>query len=160
MAPGSRRLNCAEVGSSLPSAAVCAAIGISLSFLVASRRHISGMAVLLAGAGVSLAVALSALLTSSAYVLDVVLSLPVAWAGVVLSGSTALDAFAAAMANAPADAPAGHPRSQEVTGALTISRITSSAIIEPSTPVSAPSTPASEHAGTVPGGGGSGNRQR
>ena len=29
------------------------------------------------------------------------------WAGVVLSGSTALDAFAAAMANAPADAPAG-----------------------------------------------------
>ena len=30
-----------------------------------------------------------------------------AWAGVVLSGSTALDAFAAAMANAPADAPAG-----------------------------------------------------
>ena len=27
------------------------------------------------------------------------------WAGVVLSGSTALDAFAAAMANAPADAP-------------------------------------------------------
>ena len=74
----------AEVGSSLPSAAVCAAIGICLSFLVASRRHISGMAVLLAGAGVSLAVALSALLTSSAYVLDVVLSLPVAWAGVVL----------------------------------------------------------------------------
>lgn len=74
----------AEVGSSLPSAAVCAAIGISLAFLVASRRHISGMAVLLAGAGVSLVVALSALLTSSAYVLDVVLSLPVAWAGVVL----------------------------------------------------------------------------
>lgn len=74
----------AEVGSSLPSAAVCAAIGISLSFLVASRRHVSGMAVLLAGAGVSLAVALSALLTSSAYVLDVVLALPVAWAGVVL----------------------------------------------------------------------------
>ena len=36
----------AEVGSSLPSAAVCAAIGISLSFLVASRRHISAMAVL------------------------------------------------------------------------------------------------------------------
>ena len=70
----------AEVGSSLPSAAVCAAIGISLAFLVASRRHISGMAVLLAGAGVSLAEALSALLTSSAYVLDVVLSLPVAWA--------------------------------------------------------------------------------
>ena len=30
-----------------------------------------------------------------------------AWAGVVLSGSTALDAFAAAMANAPADGPAG-----------------------------------------------------
>lgn len=29
------------------------------------------------------------------------------WAGVILSGSTALDALAAAMANAPADAPAG-----------------------------------------------------
>ena len=29
------------------------------------------------------------------------------WSGVVLSGSTALDQFAAAMANAPADAPAG-----------------------------------------------------
>ncbi|MDH1901846.1 lysophospholipase [Comamonas aquatica] len=29
------------------------------------------------------------------------------WSGVVLSGSTALDAFAAAMANAPADGPAG-----------------------------------------------------
>ena len=29
------------------------------------------------------------------------------WSGVVLSGSTAMDAFAAAMANAPADAPAG-----------------------------------------------------
>lgn len=29
------------------------------------------------------------------------------WSGVVLSGSTALDTFAAAMANAPADAPAG-----------------------------------------------------
>ncbi|GCL64687.1 alpha/beta fold hydrolase [Pseudaquabacterium pictum] len=29
------------------------------------------------------------------------------WSGVVLSGSTALDMFAAAMANAPADAPAG-----------------------------------------------------
>ena len=42
----------------------------------------------------------------------------------------------------------------------TISRITSSAIIEPSTPVSAPRMPASAQAGTVPGGGGSGNRQR
>ncbi len=29
------------------------------------------------------------------------------WSGVILSGSTALDLFAAAMANAPADAPAG-----------------------------------------------------
>lgn len=74
----------ADVGSSLPSASVCAAIGIALAFLVASRRHVSGMAVLLAGGGVSLMVALSALLTSSAYVLDVALSLPVAWAGVVL----------------------------------------------------------------------------
>ena len=29
------------------------------------------------------------------------------WSGVILSGSTALDLFAAAMANAPADAPPG-----------------------------------------------------
>ena len=42
----------------------------------------------------------------------------------------------------------------------TISRITSSAISEPSTPVSAPRMPASAQAGTLPGGGGSGNRQR
>src|SRR5436305_1712410 len=42
----------------------------------------------------------------------------------------------------------------------TISLITSSAIIDPSTPASAPSTPASAQAGTLPGGGGSGNRQR
>ena len=42
----------------------------------------------------------------------------------------------------------------------TISRIASIAIIEPSTPASAPSTPASAQVGTVPGGGGSGNRQR
>lgn len=74
----------AEVGSSLPSASVCAAIGITLAFLVASSRHVPGMPVLAIGGGLSVLVALSALLTSSAYVLDVVLSLPVAWAGVVL----------------------------------------------------------------------------
>lgn len=74
----------AEVGSSLPSAPVCAAIGITLAFLVASRRHLPGMPILAIGGGLSLLVALSALLTSSAYVLDVVLALPVAWAGVVL----------------------------------------------------------------------------
>src|SRR5262249_46959444 len=42
----------------------------------------------------------------------------------------------------------------------TISRITSSAMSEPTTPVSAPRMPASAQAGTVPGGGGSGNKQR
>jgi VWFA-related protein len=42
----------------------------------------------------------------------------------------------------------------------TISRTASSAIIDPITPVSAPRMPASAQAGIVPGGGGSGNRQR
>ena len=38
--------------------------------------------------------------------------------------------------------------------------IISSAIIDPITPASAPNTPASAQAGTLPGGGGSGKRQR
>ena len=42
----------------------------------------------------------------------------------------------------------------------TISRIVSSAIIDPKMPASAPMTPASSQVGTVPDGGASGNRQR
>src|SRR6202140_3120291 len=42
----------------------------------------------------------------------------------------------------------------------TISRITSSAIMEPSTPVSAPRMPASAQAGTLPAGGGAGGKER
>ncbi len=41
-----------------------------------------------------------------------------------------------------------------------MSLIASSAIIEPTIPHSAPSTPASAHEGTDPGAGGSGNRSR
>ncbi len=51
----------------------------------------------------------------------------------------------------PADEPSPNP---------TISRITSIAWIDPMSPVSAPSTPASEQVGTIPAGGFSGNRQR
>lgn len=87
----------AEAGSSLPSAAVCSVLAISLAFLVASRRHVSGMVILAAGAALALLTGLAELLISGAYPLDVVLALPVAWAGVVLGcgiANTAVPAMA------------------------------------------------------------------
>lgn len=75
----------AETAASLPSVAVCSALAITLAFLVASsRRHVSGMLILIVGGGLSLLTAAAELLGSSAYILDVVLSVPVAWAGVVI----------------------------------------------------------------------------
>lgn len=87
----------ADAGSSLPSVAVCSVLAISLAFLVASRRHASGTLILVAGAVLAVLTGAAALLTSAAYPLDVLLALPVAWAGVVLGcgvANTAVPAMA------------------------------------------------------------------
>ena len=65
-------------------------------FGAALRAQHGGLPVFLLGHSMGSFAAQAALLDHSA-----------TWSGVVLSGSTALDAFGAAMANAPADGPAG-----------------------------------------------------
>lgn len=77
-------LTAAETAASMPSGAVGGAIVITLALLVTARQHAKATLVLAAGAGMTLVVATATLVSSSAYLIDVVAAAPVAWAGVAL----------------------------------------------------------------------------
>lgn len=77
-------LTAAETASSMPAGAVCGAVVITLALLVTARHHAKATVLLAAGGGVTVLVAAATLIGSSAYLLDVLAALPVAWAGIAL----------------------------------------------------------------------------
>ncbi|MDO5619030.1 hypothetical protein [Kocuria sp.] len=94
MIPG-ESLTAAETASSMPAGAVCGAIVITLALLVTARHHTKSTLLLAVGGGVTLMVAAATLIGSSAYVLDILAALPVAWAGIALGCGVANQAVPA-----------------------------------------------------------------